>query len=388
MCTTYREFLSLSNLATSLRASLGAAPLALSGESVRGEVKCGSLVLTAVSSSSAQDLQADRLVAVKKIAKVFDNLEETKRTYREIVLMRHLQHECIQCVLDVFSSPEAQFEDVYLVTELMETDLRRIISSRQQLSVGHVQWITYQLFCGLKYLHSANILHRDLKPENILINSDTGIRICDFGLARVQNDHEAFMTLYVATRWYRAPEVILSWKDYSKAIDVWSAGCVVAEMIGNRPLFPGQNYMHQVNVICELVGTPSEAELANIPNQVAANYVRNLGHCPRRPFRCVFPNAPPALTNLLDAVLVFDPAKRLTAAQAIEHEFCQGDFRDPEREEDAHTVFNFDFELTQNATVAAYRMLIAREIEACNNSMDLSGSGSGMDISSSMNMTV
>jgi serine/threonine protein kinase len=105
------------------------------------------------------------MVAVKKIARAFENLEETKRTYREIVLMRNLQHECIQCILDVFSSPQPQFDDVYLVTDLMETDLRRIIASRQQLSVSHVQWITYQLFCGLKYLHSAHILHRDLKAN-------------------------------------------------------------------------------------------------------------------------------------------------------------------------------------------------------------------------------
>ncbi len=304
--------------------------------------------------------------------------------------MRHLHHESIQCILDVFASPENEFEDVYLVTELMETDLRRIILSKQQLSVNHIQWITYQMFCGLKYLHSANILHRDLKPENILINSDTCIRISDFGLARVQNDHEAFMTLYVATRWYRAPEVILSWKDYSKAIDVWSAACVVAELISNRPLFAGQNYMHQVNVICELVGTPSAEELANIPNQVAANYVRNLGFHPRKSFRTVFPQVPPVLADFLDACIVFDPARRMTAAQAINHPFCcQADFRDPEMEEDAQTVFNFDFETTQNANAVTYRMLIAREIEACNLGMDLSSSSGGaMDMSGSFNMNI
>jgi serine/threonine protein kinase len=225
------------------------------------------------------------------------------------------------------------------------------------------------------------------RPENILINSDTCIRISDFGLARVQNDHEAFMTLYVATRWYRAPEVILSWKDYSKAIDVWSAACVVAELVGNRPLFAGQNYMHQVNVICEMVGTPSAEELANIPNQVAANYVRSLGYHPRKSFRAVFPQVPPVLADFLDACIVFDPARRMTAAQAINHPFCQADFRDPEMEEDAQTVFNFDFETTQNANAAAYRMLIAREIEACNHSMELSSSSGGaMDLSGSMNM--
>ena len=317
------------------------------------------------------------MVAVKKIGKAFENLEETKRTYREIVLMRHLQHDSVQSILNVFASPGPNFEDIYMVTELMETDLRRIIASRQQLSVNHVQWITYQLFCGLKYLHSANVLHRDLKPENILINSDTGIRICDFGLARVQNDHEAFMTLYVATRWYRAPEVILSWKEYSKAIDVWSGGCVVAELIENRPLFPGKNYMHQVNTICEVVGTPSAGELANIPNQQAANYVRSLGHMPLKPFAQVFPKAPKALTDFLDSVLVFDPARRLTAAQAIEHPFCNADFRDPEMEEDAETVFNFDFEM-QHPSAAAYRTLIAQEIEAAQaraTEMDLSSSG-------------
>jgi serine/threonine protein kinase len=327
-------------------------------------------------------------VAVKKIGKAFENLEETKRTYREIVLMSNLQHDAIQSVLDVFASPGEDFNDVYMVTELMETDLRRIICSKQQLSVNHVQWITYQMFCGLKYLHSANILHRDLKPENILINSDTGIRICDFGLARVQNDHEAFMTLYVATRWYRAPEVILSWKDYTKAIDLWSAGCVVAELINNVPLFMGTNYMHQVNVICEIVGTPSASELSNIPNQVAANYVRGLGEMKGRSFQQVFPKAPKALASFLDAILIFDPAKRLTAAQAIEHEFCQAEFRDAEMEEDASTVFNFDFEL-QNPTVNAYRELIKREIAACDARLDLSGSGlynSGGDLVESMKM--
>jgi serine/threonine protein kinase len=319
----------------------------------------------------------DRLVAVKKIGNAFANLEETKRTYREIVLMRNLQHDAVQSILNVFSSPGAEFDDIYMVTDLMETDLRRIIVSQQQLSVNHVQWITYQLFCGLKYLHSANILHRDLKPENILINSDTGIRICDFGLARVQNDNEAFMTLYVATRWYRAPEVILSWKEYSKAIDVWSGGCVVAELINNRPLFPGQNYMHQVNTICDIVGTPSPEELENIPNQVAANYVRSLGKIPHQPFQKLYPKAPPELCNFLDSTLVFNPAQRLTAAQAIEHPFCQAGFRDAEMEEDANTVFNFDFEM-QSPSAAAYRALINREIAAAQEralELDLSGSG-------------
>lgn len=127
----------------------------------------------------------------------------------------------------------------------METDLSSIIKSPQALTKEHVQFFIYQVLRGLKYLHSLNIVHRDLKPRNLLVNSNCDLRICDFGLARVDFEDLSWkvcaMTDYVATRWYRPPEVILSWTTYTKAIDLWSAGCILGELQTRKPMFPGQD---------------------------------------------------------------------------------------------------------------------------------------------------
>jgi mitogen-activated protein kinase 7 len=124
----------------------------------------------------------------------------------------------------------------------MEADLHQIIRSEQPLTDAHFQYFIYQLCRGLKFIHSANVLHRDLKPGNLLVNADCELKICDFGLARgLSGSTEGFMTEYVATRWYRAPEIMLSFKSYTKAIDMWSVGCIFAELLGNKPLFKGRD---------------------------------------------------------------------------------------------------------------------------------------------------
>lgn len=124
----------------------------------------------------------------------------------------------------------------------METDLSQIIKSNQPLSDDHIQFFLYQILRGLKYIHSAGIYHRDLKPRNLLVNSNCDLKICDFGLARADIEElqtaQTALTDYIATRWYRAPEVILSWKKYGPAIDVWSVGCILAELIIRKPLLP------------------------------------------------------------------------------------------------------------------------------------------------------
>ncbi|KNC76341.1 CMGC/MAPK protein kinase [Sphaeroforma arctica JP610] len=161
----------------------------------------------------------------------------------------------------------------------METDLHQIIASSQPLTDEHVQYFLYQILRGLKYIHSAGVLHRDLKPSNLLLNGNCDLKICDFGLARVYDPtakHEAFITQYVATRWYRAPEIILSWKQYTKAIDVWSAGCIFAELLQRQPLFPGKDYIHQVELIIKFVGTPTEADVSDIKSDKARRYLRSL----------------------------------------------------------------------------------------------------------------
>lgn len=113
------------------------------------------------------------------------------------------------------------------------------------------QYFLYQLLRGLKYIHSANVLHRDLKPSNLLLNSNCDLKICDFGLARTTSETD-FMTEYVVTRWYRAPELLLNCSEYTAAIDIWSVGCILLEIIRREPLFPGKDYVQQLGLITEV----------------------------------------------------------------------------------------------------------------------------------------
>lgn len=114
-----------------------------------------------------------------------------------------------------------------------------------------VQYFLYQILRGLKYIHSANVLHRDLKPSNLLLNANCDLKICDFGLARVTSETD-FMTEYVVTRWYRAPELLLNSSDYTTAIDVWSVGCIFMELMDRKPLFPGRDHVHQLRLLMEV----------------------------------------------------------------------------------------------------------------------------------------
>jgi serine/threonine protein kinase len=136
--------------------------------------------------------------------------------------------------------------------ELMDVDLHRAIYYGRQLSPEHIQFFMYQLLCGLKYIHSVGVVHRDLKPSNILVNANCDLKITDFGLSRQLTDRTRDLTEYVVTRWYRAPEIMLSSCQYTKSVDVWSAGCIFAEMLQKRPLFPGDNYRHVLRLITKV----------------------------------------------------------------------------------------------------------------------------------------
>jgi mitogen-activated protein kinase 1/3 len=161
----------------------------------------------------------------------------------------------------------------------METDMHRVIRTQDLsddhaqvnrdtfapfvLIFTHLQYFIYQTLRALKALHSADVIHRDLKPSNLLLNANCDLKVCDFGLARSVKTAEpsgtetGFMTEYVATRWYRAPEIMLTFKQYTKAIDVWSVGCILAEMLSGKPLFPGRDYHHQLTLILDVLGNIS-----------------------------------------------------------------------------------------------------------------------------------
>mmetsp|Transcript_6409 Transcript_6409/g.15483 ORF Transcript_6409/g.15483 Transcript_6409/m.15483 type:complete len:401 (-) Transcript_6409:178-1380(-) len=299
---------------------------------------------------SAKDTKTGKNVAIKKIINAFRDPVETKRTLREIRILSRFNHENILKISDIVKpSSYEKFNDVYIVSELMDTDLQKIISSNQKLSEGHVQYFVYQILRGLKYIHSAHVLHRDLKPSNLLLNSNCDLKICDFGLARVadpEENHVGFLTEYVATRWYRAPEIMLSWKEYTKAIDIWSVGCIFAEILGRKPIFPGKNYLDQLLLVIKILGTPSREDTEYIASEKAKEYVRNLAFQPGVPLNKLYPHASSSALDLLSKMLTFSPKKRITVEEALKHPFLQK-LHDPNDEPVAKEFFDFSFEKYQ-----------------------------------------
>jgi len=294
---------------------------------------------------SALDRSTGRKVAIKKVSKAFEDLIDAKRILREIKLLSNFDHENIISLLDIEKPPnKTGYEDIYIVTDLMETDLHRVIYSRQELTNDHVQYFLYQLLRGLLHLHSAGVIHRDLKPSNVLVNKNCDLKICDLGLARgFEEAADEKLTEYVVTRWYRAPEVILNASHYTKAIDIWSTGCILAEMLGKSPLFPGEDYLDQVQRIIAVLGLPTAEDMAFISNESARRYIRNLPKRQRLPWTTLYPKASSTALDLLNHMLVFDPNKRFTVEECVAHPYFTS-LHDSAEEQRGSSHFDWSFD--------------------------------------------
>lgn len=318
---------------------------------------------------SAVDKATNEHVAVKRVARGFDKVPVSVRILRELKFLRLLRsHQNIVEIKDILMPGSTRdFNDVFVVFELMPTDLNHVLRSKTELSELHIKYFMYQLLRGLYFMHTAGVFHRDLKPNNILINNQCALRICDFGLARAAFDNEpdmVYWTDYVATRWYRAPELIMThFTKYSTAIDIWSAGCIFAEMLGKgKPLFPGKDGYDQLQLMTSVIGSPSDEAISKVQSARVREHFQMLPRKRRMPFTQIFPNADPEACDLLEKLLDFDPARRPTAGEALAHPYFKA-FYEPGNEPMGKPIDQNEFAFERKKlTPESMRQLFLEEI--------------------------
>jgi len=306
-----------------------------------------------------RDKESNDIYALKKIFDAFHNATDAQRTFREIIFLQELaDHDNIITLLDVMKADNDR--DIYLVFEFMESDLHAVIRANILEDI-HKRFIIYQLLKAFKYMHSANVIHRDMKPSNLLLNSECLLKVADFGLARLMDapkedgTRTQVLTDYVATRWYRAPEILLGSNNYTKAVDMWSIGCILGELIGAKPMFPGTSTMNQIDRILAILGRPTKEDLDSIQSDFAGQMLENIPeHNVENGLEEMYTNADPEAMDLLKKLLAFNPDKRLTVEQALEHPFV-GQFHNPAEEITCDKTIIIPINDNKKMSVATYR---------------------------------
>jgi len=377
----------------------------------------------------AYDKKSKETVALKKIFDAFQNATDAQRTYREVVFLSQMgNHENIVMLHHVFKADNDR--DLYLVFEYMETDLHAVIRANI-LEEIHKQYIMYQSFKALMYMHSAQLVHRDMKPSNLLLNSECLMKVADFGLARsllstkgdyapssegantkmpdnpFYIDDNPIMTDYVATRWYRAPEILVGSLTYGTAVDQWSLGCIFCEMLGGKPVFPGTSTLNQIEKVGEVIGAPSGEAVKALQSTYVSNMLDQMlfpngevgadGKRAMIPFakasppepsgsssdaegsggggggaqlkahseetrratwRNMYPKASNDAIDLVERLMQYDPRKRMTSKEGLKHNYC-AQFHDPESEVTyAQGRVNISVHDNNKLTVSKYRDLL------------------------------
>ncbi|AIO02212.1 mitogen-activated protein kinase, putative [Leishmania panamensis] len=314
----------------------------------------------------AVERKYNRIVALKKIYDAFQNSTDAQRTFREIMFLHRLHHPNIIKLLHVHRAYNDR--DIYLVFEYMETDLHVVIRANI-LEEIHKQFIMYQLLKTMKYLHSAEILHRDMKPSNLLINSDCTMKVADFGLARSilslesEQASRPVLTDYIATRWYRPPEILLGSTRYTKGVDMWSVGCILGELMLGKPIFPGRSTTNQLELICSVTGMPSSADVAATNSQFAHAMLRDIHLSHRRTFAELLPNASADALDLIQRLMCFNPNRRISAKEALGHPYVAA-FHRPDEEPVAPDPITISLPDNERLPLDKYRDAIYEQIAA------------------------
>ncbi|KAF0691546.1 Aste57867_17258 [Aphanomyces stellatus] len=355
------------------------------------------------------------VVAIKKIRNVFSDPIDAKRILRELCILRQLNHRNIVQIKEIICPADiSRFQDIFVVFEFLPSDLEKLLHSPQFLSAEHIRWLLLDLLKALKYMHSAAIVHRDLKPANVLLNlSPVAIKICDYGLARTlthsqlshpsakrkrdahspQAAHKKIqrqLTEHVVTRWYRAPEIIFRDHDYSTGIDVWSVGCIFAELLSmqktsvpshfqREPLFPGvscfplspgghgqralpQDSQDQLSTILRVLGSMAEDDIAEIADPDVRFYLRNLPPQPRKSFAEMYPGAEPEAIDLLHVMLQMNPRKRASVDEALNHRYLASIRSIEDEDQVAPHPIQMEFDDAGTLSIQEIRRLMTNEI--------------------------
>lgn len=277
-----------------------------------------------------------RSFAMKKILNGWRNSTDAQRTYREVCYLEKFhEHQNIVQLHEVLCSPDDRH--IYLLMELMDCDLQKALRC-QSLRAIHRPLIAYQVLRALKYIHSAGVMHRDVKPANILLNDVCKVVLTDFGWARASPfttaPGEGLLTEYASSRWYRSPEMLLGAKRYTNSVDIWALGCVVGEMhCEGSPLMPGTSNIDMVDKIVEILGKPLPMDIAAMEATPYANFTLDgvPSGPPHHPISGKVSANQPDLVDFLQLCLQYNPGKRLTAPEALEHPYM-GQFCDPDDE--------------------------------------------------------
>ena len=265
----------------------------------------------------AIDRATEEVVALKKIRLDYSDDGIPQTALREVSILQELHHPNVVALRDVICVQDSK---LFLVFEYVEKDMKQVIERHlASYSPALLKRLMFQMLEGLAYCHSNRVIHRDLKPANILLTAANHLKLADFGLARAFQIPTSTFTHEVVTLWYRAPEILLGEKHYCPAVDIWSVGCILAELVRKKVLFRGDSEIGQLYEIFRVLGTPSESEWAGV--SALPDYKSVFPKWPKARMGDLIPGMDPSGVDLLERMLMYEPLERISAKQALAHAF-------------------------------------------------------------------